>query len=96
MLRTADDLARELARGVLGHAGKWTEAALAAHLREALVADRRATVVACCQAACEDCRRADPQRVDEEGAPYYLHQEEGVDLLIECRSGDIRAALLDP
>jgi hypothetical protein len=95
MLRTVDEVARELARGVLRHA-KWTEAALADHLREALVADRRATVVACCQAACEDCRLADPQRVEEEGAPYYLHQEEGVDLLIECRSGDIRAALLDP
>ena len=95
MLRKVDDVARELARAVLGRGGQWTEAALAAHLGAALSTDRRQTIVACCQAACEDCRHADPQRVDEEGTPYYLHQEPGVDLLIECRSGDIRAALLD-
>jgi hypothetical protein len=94
MLRNVDEVARALARAVLGRAG-WTEPALAAHLREALASDRRETIVACCRAACEDCRHADPQLVEEEGAPYYLHQEPGVDLLIECRSGDIRAALLD-
>lgn len=94
MLRNVDEVARELARGVLARA-RWTEAALAAHLRAKLEEERKAAIVACCRAACEDCRQTDPQRVDEEGVPYYLHREPGVDLLIECRSGDIRAALLD-
>jgi hypothetical protein len=94
-MRKVEDAARELARAVLGRGGEWTEAALSAHLVAALTSFRREIILACCQAACEDCRQADPQRVEEDGAPYYLHQEAGVDLLIECRSGDIRAVLLD-
>jgi hypothetical protein len=94
-MREVDDLALELARTVLSRRGAWTEAALAAHLAGLLRSDRREVTLECCRAACEDCRRADPQRVDEGDGSYYVHQEPGMDLLIECRSGDIRAALLD-
>ncbi|HET8644357.1 MAG TPA: hypothetical protein VFO85_02635 [Vicinamibacteria bacterium] len=93
-MRELDDLARHLARTVLAR-GHWTEATLAAELRAALHSDRQAVIRECCRAACEDCRRADPERVDEEGSVYYVHQEPGIDLLVECRSGDIRAALLE-
>jgi hypothetical protein len=94
-MRGVEDLAAELARAVLSRRGRWTEAALAAHLAGRLGSDRREVIRECCRAACEDCRTADPQRVDEGGGAYYVHKAPGMDLLIECRSGDIRAALLE-
>ena len=93
-MRDLGEVAREVARGVLA-GGRWTQETLATALRDALSAERRAVILECCRAACEDCRQADPQRVEEDGAPWFVHQEPGMDLLIECRSGDIRAALLD-
>ena len=93
-MRALDDLALELARTVLSHGGRWTEAALAAHFAGLLKSERRELILECCRAACEDCRTADPQRVDEGEGSYFVHQEPGMDLLIECRSEDIRAALL--
>jgi hypothetical protein len=91
-MRDLDEAARALARAVLAEGLGAAE--VARQLRAALEAERRDTILECCRAACEDCRRADPQRVEEDGAPYFLHQEPGVDLLVECRSGDIRATLL--
>lgn len=93
-MRQVDELALELARAALSGRGGWTEAALAAHIAGLLEAQRRELILECCRAACEECRIAAPQRVDEGEGSYYVHKEPGMDLLIECRSGDIRAALL--
>jgi hypothetical protein len=88
----ADELARDWARTLMARA-PWAEGPLAEALARLLAAERRALVLACCRAACEDCRQSEPERVEDEG--YYLHRPPGMDLFIECRSGDIRAALLD-
>jgi hypothetical protein len=87
-------VAREWAQALMARA-PWAEEALAAFLATALESDRRALILECCRAACEDCRNAEPERIEEDGGSYYLHRPEGVELLIECRGSDIRAALLD-
>jgi hypothetical protein len=91
-MREVAEVAGEWARSLMARA-PWTEAALAGALRSALESERRALVLECCRAACEDCREGEPERVEEEG--YYLHRPPGIDLFIECRSSDIRALLLD-
>ena len=88
----AEAVASEWARTLLASA-PWDEARLAATLRALMEQERRRVVLECCRAACEDCRQAEPERVEDEG--YYLHRPPGIDLFIECRSGDIRAHLLE-
>jgi hypothetical protein len=91
-MRGADEVAGEWARTLMAQA-PWDEKGLASTLRSLVELERRALILECCRAACEDCRQAEPERVEDEG--YYLHHPPGLDLFVECRSGDIRAVLLD-
>jgi hypothetical protein len=91
-MRGADEVVSEWARTLLA-SGPWDEKGLASLLKTLLERERRALILECCRAACEDCRGAEPERVEDEG--YYLHRPPGIELFVECRSGDIRASLLD-